>query len=112
MIEQAFAGLDAADLVLGPATDDGFVLIGVRAAAPALFEDVEWSTDNVCARVVENARALGWRVRLLDAWTDVDDFDSLEALRQRIEGTGRAPATQAVLNAIALTGASTARQIA
>lgn len=102
MVEQAFVALDAADLVLSPAHDGGFVLIGVTSTNPALFAGVEWSTETVCARVCENAARLGLRVRMLEPWDDVDDVVALHALARRIEGTERAPATQMALSALGL----------
>ncbi|MEI7926024.1 MAG: TIGR04282 family arsenosugar biosynthesis glycosyltransferase [Chloroflexota bacterium] len=98
LIDQAFARLDDCEVVIAPAVDGGFVLIGVRAAPPALFDGVEWSTDSVCARVVANVEALGWRVALLDVWEDVDDLASLAALERRIEASDAAPATRAALD--------------
>lgn len=102
VIARAFAALDDADVVFGPARDGGFYLVGVRATDPAMFDGVEWSTDSVHARVTANARRLGWRVAQLEEWEDVDDHASLLALARRIEGTERAPMTRAALAATGL----------
>lgn len=72
VIERAFALLDDADVVLGPALDGGYYLVAVRAAQPALFHKIPWSTDVTLARTVEAARAAGLRLRLLDPRADVD----------------------------------------
>ncbi|MGE3855545.1 MAG: TIGR04282 family arsenosugar biosynthesis glycosyltransferase [Dehalococcoidia bacterium] len=103
VIDAAFAALDEADVVIAPARDGGFVLLGVTSTDAALFEGVEWSTETVCARVVENARRLRRRVVLLESWEDVDDVASLAALARRVEGTDRAPATRAALAATGIT---------
>lgn len=77
---RALAG-NAADLVLGPAEDGGYYLLGVRAPCPALFRDVPWSTADVTRVTRERARAAGLRVRLLPAWFDVDTEADLRRLR-------------------------------
>lgn len=102
LIVDAFAALESADIALGPASDGGFTLIGVRRWWPGLFDSVEWSTDTVCARTLANAERLGCRVALVDEWADVDDVRSLAELARRLLGNDRAPATRAVLAALAL----------
>jgi rSAM/selenodomain-associated transferase 1 len=100
VIEQAFAALDDSDVVIAPARDGGFVLIGVTSTEPALFEGVRWSTETVCARVEANAARLRRRVLLLEPWEDVDDLPSLHALAGRLAVTDRARATRDALAAI------------
>ncbi len=103
IIERAFAALDDADAVIGPAEDGGFYLVGVRSTHPDMFAGVEWSTDTVFERTVSNLRRLGWRVAVLDEWGDVDDLASLFALARRLdaaEAAGRAPATRSAIAAI------------
>ncbi len=59
-------------LAIGPALDGGYYLVAVRAAQPALFQDIPWSADDTLARTLEAARAAGLRVRLLAPRADVD----------------------------------------
>ena len=66
-----------ADVVLGPAEDGGFYLIGLRSAQPALFEGIQWGTSHVLQQTSERARALRLAVRLVAPWYDVDDLESL-----------------------------------
>jgi uncharacterized protein len=61
---------DDADLVLGPADDGGYYLIGLRASTPAVFTGVAWGTSRVLAETL--ARAGGLRTRLLEPCFDVD----------------------------------------
>lgn len=67
------------DLVLGPAWDGGYYLIGLRASAwPAahmLFEDVPWSTDRVLGVTLERLASVSFRVELLQDWYDIDRID-------------------------------------
>jgi rSAM/selenodomain-associated transferase 1 len=69
-----------ARVVLGPASDGGYYLIGLNRPQPALFDRIEWSTERVLAQTREAARALGLQVLLLDEWTDVDDAADLTRL--------------------------------
>lgn len=77
---QALALLDRHDLVLGPALDGGYYLIGLAKPAPALFDEIPWSTDRVLALTCEKAGLLGLRHALIPAWRDVDTIDDLLAL--------------------------------
>src|SRR4029450_494381 len=53
LVEQAFASLHQADCVLGPATDGGFYLLGMRGRAWPIFSGPEWSTSRVLDQTVE-----------------------------------------------------------
>lgn len=74
-------------VVLGPAVDGGYYLIGLKAPHPALFRDIPWSTAGVYGRTVERARAIGLDVDALPVWYDVDDADSFACLREELAGT-------------------------
>jgi len=71
-IREAWRELRTFDLVVGPATDGGYWLIGLRQTQPALFEGIEWSSEFVLAETLERARARGQRIQLLRILTDVD----------------------------------------
>ena len=60
-VRAAFDLLDQFDLVLGPANDGGYYLIGLRQEESKLFEDVPWDTAEVGARTLEIADQLGLR---------------------------------------------------
>jgi len=82
-LEAAFERLEeGAELVLGPASDGGFYLIGARPGLlrTELFDGVEWSTDEVFASTMKNARAMGLTVETLPEASDVDTADDLAAL--------------------------------
>jgi rSAM/selenodomain-associated transferase 1 len=78
-VEQAFDALRDADLVLGPAPDGGYCLVGLAALRPELFEGIAWSTPTVCAATLERARAAGLRHRLLSPLRDVDTLADVRA---------------------------------
>lgn len=67
-------------IVLGPADDGGYYLIGMRRAHRRLFEEIEWSTAGVAAQTIARAREINLDVALLPAWYDVDDGASLRRL--------------------------------
>jgi rSAM/selenodomain-associated transferase 1 len=70
------------DVVVIPALDGGYVLIGMRAPHPGLFRDIDWSTERVLEQTLTRARDLGLSVTCLEALEDVDDEASwLRALR-------------------------------
>jgi rSAM/selenodomain-associated transferase 1 len=67
-------------VVLGPADDGGYYLIGMKAPHAHLFEDVAWSTEIVAAQTCARARALGLDLVELEPWYDVDDSAALRRL--------------------------------
>eukprot|EP00898_Chlorokybus_atmophyticus_P009026 jgi/Chlat1/9124/Chrsp97S08426 len=81
---------DRYDVVLGPAVDGGYYLIGLRAPQPTLFQGVEWSTSAVLARTLELAAAAGLSASSADlpVLLDIDDASDL---RRWVEerGVGR-----------------------
>jgi rSAM/selenodomain-associated transferase 1 len=77
-IEAAFAALERAEMVIGPARDGGYYLIGLSRLAPALFEAMAWSTPSVCADTVMKARELGLQFEVLQEGRDVDHLEDLQ----------------------------------
>jgi hypothetical protein len=77
---EAARHLETADVVLGPAVDGGYYLIGLRRPEPGLFTHIAWSSEKVLSQTLSRASASGLSVRLLPLREDVDDRESL--LRQ------------------------------
>ncbi|MBI3344660.1 MAG: TIGR04282 family arsenosugar biosynthesis glycosyltransferase [Gammaproteobacteria bacterium] len=69
---------DGFDAVIGPAEDGGYVLLGLRKAAPLLFEDIAWGSGGVLALTRERLKRLQWRWRELAPRRDVDRPEDLE----------------------------------
>jgi len=67
-------------VVLGPSTDGGYYLIGLKGPHRRLFEDVDWSTERVAAQTVARATELCLPVHHLPSWYDVDDAAALRVL--------------------------------
>lgn len=95
----AIHALDHFDLVLGPAADGGFWLIGARSPLPApIFDGVGWSRHTTRAATIAGARALGLRVASVAPWYDVDTLEDLRLLRAHLAiDPSAAPATNRVL---------------
>jgi uncharacterized protein len=66
--------------VLGPSSDGGYYLLGLKTAHRRLFEDIAWSTERVAEQTLERAREIGLDVYRLPVWYDVDDAESLRKL--------------------------------
>jgi hypothetical protein len=72
--------LGRSGVVLGPALDGGYYLIGLKQPAEQLFTGVPWSTDQVLAVTQQQAKVLGLSIELTTAWRDVDTIADLQAL--------------------------------
>jgi uncharacterized protein len=94
---QAASALLSSDerIVLGPADDGGYYLLGMQRPHPRLFADIAWSTSDVAAATRARADALGLEVVTLPAWYDVDDAASLDRLVANADNGYPAPATYA-----------------
>ncbi len=78
--EQAFELLKNHDLVLGPAADGGYYLIGLNRPQLQLFENIAWGTDEVFERTVAIAHSLNLSTATLEQLRDVDRPEDLELL--------------------------------
>ncbi len=78
--KQALAQLELNDLVLGPALDGGYYLIGLKRTVPGLFTGIPWSSDRVLEITRQKAKDLGLKTALISPWRDVDTIDDLHAL--------------------------------
>ncbi len=77
IVEEAFGFLRRADLVLGPARDGGYYLVGMKAPCPGLFEGIPWGTALVLEETLARAQRLGLGVELLEPLADVDRPEDL-----------------------------------
>jgi uncharacterized protein len=86
LLKKAFETLEEQDLVLGPAIDGGYYLIGLRRFVPELFQGVHWSTDQVLQQTVEIAATQDLTVGYLPTLEDVDRAEDL-TVWERVSGT-------------------------
>src|SRR5437879_2438726 len=85
-IHEAWRSLRTHDVVLGPATDGGYWLIGLKRPQPQLFRDIPWSTERVFIETTKRIRQAGLSVQLLRELQDVDteaEWRRFLALRNR-----------------------------
>ncbi|MEX0655135.1 MAG: TIGR04283 family arsenosugar biosynthesis glycosyltransferase [Phycisphaeraceae bacterium] len=103
-LEQAFAALQNHDAVLGPASDGGYYLLGLREPNAALFADIDWGTNRVLAQTRAATDRLGLTVAILEEKQDVDEPADL-ALLPNIEhmhpqGKSQPPRISVIIPAI------------
>jgi hypothetical protein len=81
-VEWALHRLSEVDCVLGPATDGGVSLIGLRGqTSMQILRPVEWSTSQVLDQLVSECQRLGLILESLPLWYDIDTLDDLRFLR-------------------------------
>lgn len=76
-VTAAIAALKDHDVVIGPAEDGGYYLIGMQTARPELLVDMPWSTDAVLPETLRRCEALGLSVALLPMLADCDRPEDL-----------------------------------
>lgn len=81
IIEMAFEQLIERDIVLGPATDGGFYLLGCRRVVPSLLDGIEWSSAQVLSQTVSRIKDSGCSMQVLPPWYDVDTLEEWQMLR-------------------------------
>ena len=82
---QAIHKLDGVDLVIGPAEDGGYYLIGMKRLIPEIFQAIDWSTQMVLTQTLERGSDLSMSVRLLPAWYDVDTPEDLARIASELQ---------------------------
>jgi rSAM/selenodomain-associated transferase 1 len=91
-VERAFAELERCDVVIGPAADGGYYLIGCGPRHPPLFEGVAWGTARVLEDTVAALADPCWRLAMLPPWYDVDTPQDWAMLRGHLAALRRAGA--------------------
>ena len=84
-IQTAIQSLDQHDLVLGPAEDGGYYLVGLQQLNANIFMGIDWSTNQVLAQTLQKAEQLSLSVDLLPPWYDVDTAADIQRLRAELE---------------------------
>lgn len=102
LLDEAFLRLADAEVVIGPAADGGYWLVGARAPEPELFREIAWGTPRVLPETL--ARLAGRRAALLPFHYDVDGPDELQLLSAHLRHLPPevAPATRRALAALHL----------
>jgi uncharacterized protein len=80
--------------VLGPSSDGGYYLLGLKNAHRRLFEDIAWSTACVAEQTLARCREIGLAIHVLPVWYDVDDVTGLRKLCTELSRNGQPPSRQ------------------
>lgn len=83
LIRQAIEGLSQSDVVLGPAEDGGYYLIGTAKYLPGLFEQIHWSTSDTLRDQIAQCERHGWSYHLLETKPDIDTLEDWERHQAR-----------------------------
>jgi rSAM/selenodomain-associated transferase 1 len=75
-IKEAFNRLDTNDVVIGPAEDGGYYLLGMKTLQPNIFENKDWGTSSVRKDTLKNLQEVS--VHLLEELNDVDIIEDIE----------------------------------
>jgi rSAM/selenodomain-associated transferase 1 len=75
VITQAFDELERYDVVIGPANDGGYYLLGLKQSRPELFQHIAWSTPNVLSQTTQACQQAALTVSLLPWLTDIDEAE-------------------------------------
>ena len=81
ILQNAFDALEKNEFVIGPAKDGGYYLIGMNYFEPSVFENIEWSTDEVLPKTLEKIKNLGKNVFLLPALSDTDNEEDWKKIK-------------------------------
>ena len=90
IIDEAFQGLETRNLVVGPAIDGGYYLIGFNAGSflPEIFHGLPWGTQFVFENTAVLAEKNNLRMYILPEWQDIDTYDDLKAFFFRAKKKG------------------------
>jgi hypothetical protein len=77
-LQDAAQALADHELVLIPALDGGYALIGCTTIDPSLFDNTRWSSNQVYRQTMKNAGRLNYRTRALESLRDIDSLQDLE----------------------------------
>lgn len=81
LLQQAFSALAESDLVLGPAKDGGYYLIGLQRPLRELFLEISWGSDRVFQQTVAIAQSLNLKLSYLPQLADIDRPEDLELIK-------------------------------
>ncbi len=77
LIDSAVKKLDECDIVIGPANDGGYYLLGMQRYYPELFDEIPWSTGEVLKETVRKIKKLNLQYHCLPVLYDIDTFEDL-----------------------------------
>jgi len=83
-INDAFEKLTTNELVIGPAKDGGYYLIGMSKFMPEVFDKISWSTSQVLEQTLKRANGINASYYLLEKLNDVDEVEDWEQIKHKL----------------------------
>lgn len=83
-INEAFELLKKTDVVIGPAEDGGYYLIGMSKFIPEIFDEITWSSSKVLDQTISKVNEQGIRFNLLETLSDVDEYGDWERVKSKV----------------------------
>lgn len=97
-IQDAFAKLNSHDVVIGPAIDGGYYLIGSKVDVPEIFQDMPWGTDKVFELTRSRLKQSGYKHASISSCHDIDRPEDLYQLNHYLtHNSHQLPATREVM---------------
>jgi glycosyltransferase A (GT-A) superfamily protein (DUF2064 family) len=90
IVVSAFLCLEGRDVVIGPATNGGCYLVGVRREAPPIFEGLEWSSPIVLSLLMDRLAETGLSLSILPPWYRIHQPDDMRILAGHLRALRRA----------------------
>jgi rSAM/selenodomain-associated transferase 1 len=84
-LKLAYEALNKHEVVIGPAKDGGYYLIGMSKMHASLFEDIDWSTDNVLPQTIAKLEKSEVKYKLLEELEDVDTITEWDKYKVKLE---------------------------
>ena len=97
-VESAIGALAVHDVVLGPADDGGYYLLGMKRPHAELFASIPWSSSETLSATCRAATQAGLSLHLLPPWYDVDDIDTLNRLWVSLKNVPGEPSPESSSN--------------
>ena len=85
MIQNAMDQLENNDAIIGPSTDGGYYILGLKAESykPDIFHDIQWSTEHVFTETLNRLHQHKLKIKILPKWYDIDTYEDLYDLYTR-----------------------------
>lgn len=84
ILNNAFEALNMVDVVIGPADDGGYYLLGMKEVHKYLFEEISWSTSLVLEQTIDRCQKQHLKYQLLDVLADVDEEKDLKHMKSLV----------------------------
>jgi rSAM/selenodomain-associated transferase 1 len=85
VLQEGFQQLEYHDIVIGPAKDGGYYLIGMKKAISSIFQNMPWSHEKVMRQTIEQIQKLGLTFHLLPELSDIDTYEDWVQNRHQFE---------------------------